>query len=174
MVKEVLVEARSIVKSAMDRIDKRILSRSTELKPRIVSISSRMHEILNFIDAIIGGIIDRIEEAETNKPISFGPFFYLAPYKDAFALIRSKPYTITISYRKGEGKLYVRTKNFKAVITPTTMELAKLAMKIDVDLGSVEDITKKLTEIRYLLRSLGRIIEYQLLPVAEKRLGLSL
>ncbi|ADI31457.1 hypothetical protein [Staphylothermus hellenicus] len=174
MVKDTLLEARNVVRSAMELIDKRILSRSTELKIRIVSVASRIYEILSFIDAILGGTIDRIGEKDTGKIVSIGTYFYLAPYKDSFTLIRSKPYTITISYKKGEGKLYVKTKNFRAIITPTTMELTKLSLKINVDLRSAEDISKKLPEIKYLLRSLGRIVEYQLLPVAEKRLGLKL
>ncbi|ABN69588.1 hypothetical protein Smar_0480 [Staphylothermus marinus F1] len=174
MVKDTLIEARNVVRSAMESIDRRILSRSTELKARTVSVASRIYEVLNFIDAILGGVIDRVGEEDASRIVSFGTYFYLAPYEDSFTLVRSKPYMITISYKKGEGKLYVKTKNFKAEITPSTMELTKLSMKIKVDLRSPEDISKKLPEIKYLLRSLGRIIEYQLLPVAEKRLGLKL
>ncbi len=175
MSREVVGEARSIVRSAMDRIDKRILSRSTELKPRLVSIASRIYELLHFIDTILGGLYDKMgEETSTGKTLSFGPFFYVSLYSDAFILVRSKPYTITLSYRKGEGKISVRTRSFKAIITSTTLKLVKLAMKISIDIGSVDDLSRNLSEIKYLLKSFGRIIEYQLLPIAEKRLGISI
>jgi hypothetical protein len=175
MSREVVGEARSIIRSAMDRIDKRVLSKSAELKPRLVSIASRIHELLHFIDAILGGLYDKIgEETGAGKTLSFGPFLYVSLYSEAFTLVRSKPYTITLSYRKGEGKVYVRTRNFKAAITPTTLELSKLAMKISIDIGSIDDLSKNLSEVKYLLKSFGRIIEYQLLPVAEKRLGISI
>jgi hypothetical protein len=175
MSKEVVGEARSVIKSAMDRIDKRILSKSAGLKPRLVSVASRVYELLHFIDAILGGLYDKIsEDAGAGKTLSFGPFFYVSLYNDSFILTRSKPYTITLSYRRGEGKILVRTRNFKAAITPTTLELAKLAMKISIDIGSIDDLSKNLSEVKYLLKSFGRIIEYQLLPVAEKRLGISI
>ncbi len=171
----ILTEARNVVKSSMQRIDNRVLSRSAELKAKIVSIASRIYDLLNYVDLILGGVEERISKEEKEKETyAFGPYFYLALYKDSFVLVRSKPYTITISYKKGEGKIYVRTRNFKAVISPTTLELTKYNMKISVDVGSIENIVSKIAELRYLLRTFGRIIEFQLLPLAEKRLGITL
>jgi len=169
----VLTEARNVVKSSMQRIDNRVLSRSAELKAKIVSIASRIYDLLNYIDLILGGVEERISKEE-KETYAFGPYFYLALYKDSFVIVRSKPYTITISYKKGDGKVYIRTRNFKAVISPTILELTKYNMKISVDVGSVEDIVSKIAELRYLLRTFGRIIEFQLLPLAEKRLGITL
>ncbi|MCD6301118.1 MAG: hypothetical protein J7L82_03505 [Staphylothermus sp.] len=170
----IISEARNVVKSSMQRIDRRILSRSTELKANIVSIASRMYDLLNYLDLILGGVEDRItkEEKESNT-YAFGPYFYIAMYGDSFTLVRSKPYTITVSYKQGEGKIYIRTRNFRAVISPTILELTKYNMNINVDVGSIEDITSKFPELKYLLKTFGRIIEFKLLPLAEKRLGIT-
>lgn len=165
--KDTVLEAKNILDSAVNRVENRVLSRSAELKARTVSLAQRIGELLTYLSTIMGGIAERIEEDK--NIISYGPFLYVALYKDSFTLVRSKPYMITLSYRKGDGRIYLRTRNFKAAISPTILELQYLAMKINVDFGDVSDIEGKATELRYLLRRFGRIVEFQLLPIIEKR-----
>lgn len=169
--KELFMEARNVISGASKNLDEKILSKATELKPRVVSLASRLNEILGYIDSLLGGVEQKISEETKSNIASLGSWFYITFYKDSFSIIRNKPYTIVISYRKGEGRVYLRTRKFKANISPRTIELSQMAMKVEIDLTSPRDFENKLPEIRYLLRTFGKIIEYQLLPVAEKRLG---
>lgn len=170
--KELITEARNVISGASKNLDEKILSKATELKPRVVSLASRLSEILGYIDSILGGVEQRIGEETKSNILSLGSWFYVTFYKDSFSIVRNKPYTIVISYRKGEGRVYIRTRKFKATISPRIIELTQMAMKAEIDLTSPRDFENKLSEIRYLLRPLGKIIEHQLLPVAEKRLGI--
>ncbi len=169
--KELITEARNVINAANKNLEEKILSKATELKPRVVSLASRLSEILGYIDSILDGVEQKVGEETKSNVVSLGSWFYVTFYKDSFSIVRNKPYTIVISYKKGEGRVYVRTRKFKAAISPRIIELSQMAMKVEIDLTSPRDFENKLPEIRYLLRPLGKIIEYQLLPVAEKRLG---
>ncbi len=170
MSKDVILEAKNVLDSAISRIENRVLSKAVELKPRTVSIAQRISSLLSYMSTMLEGVAEKVEE---NKKItSIGSWLYVVLDKNTFTLIRSKPYTITISYRKGDGKVYLKTRRFKAMITPASLELQYLAMKINIDVGSVDDIIKMESELKYLLKKMGRIVEFQLLPVVEKRLSL--
>ena len=63
----ILAEARNVVKSSMQRIDNRVLSRSAELKTRVVSIASRIYDLLNYLDLILGGVEERVSREEKER-----------------------------------------------------------------------------------------------------------
>ncbi len=171
--RDVVLEAKSVLDSLSERIESRVLRRSTELKPRIVSLAGRMSELTGYVSSILGGLASIIEEGKRTKLYRLGEWFYTVFEDNGFVMVRSKPYVITLSYRRGDGRIYVRTRNFEAGFSPSQLALKHLAMKVEVDPGSPKDIEEKQAELKYLLRKLGRIIEFQLLPVAEKRLPLS-
>lgn len=168
--KDIVLEAKNIVDTLAQRIDSRVLSKAVELKPRIVSLAQRMYDLSSMLSSILGALAERAEAEKDKRILRLGSWFYAVLARDSFVVIRSKPYTMVLSYHKDEGKLYLRTRNYTAVFTPSTIEMKYLAMKERVDPGSPKEIAEKQSELKYLLKRLGRIIEFQLLPVAEKRL----
>jgi hypothetical protein len=167
--KDLVLEALSVTNSFSKRVDSRVLSKATELKQRIVSIAQRIYDLSSSLAGILEKLSKLVEKGDKNI-ISIGRHLYAIFYSEGFAIIRNKPYTITVSYVKGEGQLIVRSRGFEAVFTPTTIRLKYMNMNVEVDAGSPKELTDYQVELKYLLRKLGRIIEYQLLPVIEARI----
>lgn len=168
--KDVLLEAKNVVDSLSQRVDSRVLAKSVELKPRIVSLAQRIYDLSSLLSDIINRAASIVEEGKRQRIYRVGSWFYLVLDKDGFVLVRNKPYTMTVSYRRGDGRLYVRTRGFEAVFSPSQLSLKHYAMSISIDPGSSKEIEDYQGELKYLLRKLGGIIEFQLYPVAEKRL----
>ncbi len=167
---DVLLEAKNVVDSLSQRVDSRVLAKSVELKPRIISLAQRIYELSGLLSDILNRAASIVEEGKRQRIYRIGTWFYLVLDKDSFVMVRNKPYTITISYRRGVGRLHVRTRGFEASFSPTQLSLKYYAMSISIDPGSPKEIEEYQGELKYLLRKLGGIIEFQLYPIAEKRL----
>ncbi len=171
--KELLVEAKNTADLLVKRVDDRVLSKAAQLKPSIVSIAQRIYDLASYLSAIFNTLAEKIGE-ESKEVLSFGPHLYLVIADEKVALIRSKPYSIIVSYDKKNDEITVKTRNGYAVFSPGRIVLCKLNMKIDFDPADVNDITSKYPEIKYLLRFIGKTIEFTLVPLLEKRIGLTI
>ncbi len=171
--KDLLIEAKNVADLLAKRVDERVLSKAAQLKPSIISIAQRIYDLTTYLSAIFNGLTEKIG-VEERAVMSIGPHLYLAFTDDKVVLIRSRPYSIVISYDKDKDEIMVKTRNGYAVFSPGRILLQKLNMKIEFDPTDVNEITNKYPEIRYLLRFIGKIIEFTLVPLLEKRIGLSI
>ncbi|NPA98639.1 MAG: hypothetical protein GXO43_04600 [Crenarchaeota archaeon] len=171
--KKLLIEAKSTADRLMKRVDDRVLSKAAQLKPSIVSVAQRIYDLSSYLSAIFNTLAERIGK-EDKEVLSFGPHLYLVITGGKTALIRSKPYSIIVSYDKKNSEITVKTRNGYAVFSPGRIVLCKLNMKIDFDPTDVNDIINKYPEIKYLLRFIGKTIEFTLVPLLEKRIGLTI
>ncbi len=171
--KDLLIEAKNVADLLAKGIDGRVLSKAAQLKPSIISIAQRIYDLTTYLSAIFNSLAEKLG-AEERPVMSIGPHLYLVLTDDKVVLIRSRPYSIIVSYDKGKDEITVNTRNGYAIFSPGRIVLQKLNMKIEFDPTDVDEITNKYPEIRYLLRFIGKTIEFTLVPLLEKRIGLNI
>ncbi len=172
--RELLLEVRNIANSASTRIEEKTLSQSTKMKPEVVSIIARIRDLYDKIALIMDSLVERVgEELEPDAAIDLGPRFYIVFYKDKFVIVRSKPFYTILSYDHGDGKISVKTRNLSSYMDQSSVEITFLSMKVSIRIDDVKEYIEKINELKYLLKPLGRVIEYYLVPIIESRLKTS-
>jgi len=171
--KDLLIEAKNVADLLAKRVDDRVLSKAAQLKPSIISIAQRIYDLTTYLSATFNSLAERLG-AEERPVMSIGPHLYIVFTDDKIVLIRSRPYSVIVCYDKGKDKITVKTRNGYAIFSPERIVLQKLNMKIEFDPTDVNEITNKYPEIRYLLRFIGKTIEFTLVPLLEKRIGLNI
>ncbi len=170
--RELLIEAKNIISTASDRIESRALSQSTRLKPEIISMVTRVRDLLNHISRILDMFIEKTgEDIENNTVINIGKHFYIAFYEKEFVIIRSKPYYTSLSYDKEQGRIYIKTRKMIAYFDETTLAATYYMVGASIKIDDVDEYISNYYELRYVLRELGRVIEQYLYPLVEKRLS---
>ncbi|OYT40462.1 MAG: hypothetical protein B6U89_02075 [Desulfurococcales archaeon ex4484_58] len=173
--KELLMKASNTLSIVSNRIESKVLNQSTKLKPEIISISSRLNELITYINGILRSISERIgDETDVDSVVDFGKYFYIVFHKDRFVLIRNKPKYIIISYDSGKDEIHVKSRKLSVKISTASLEASLLTIKVSIDPGNIEDYINKFNELRYIMKSFGKIIEYYMLPLTEKRLRASI
>lgn len=169
--KDLLINAKNLFLNTSNVIDQRVLSQSENLKAEIISLISRIRDLLENLSNIFDSLSKKIGDKIGDKNIiSLGKYFYLVFYKDGFILVRTKPFYMILAYDKGMEKASIKSKNLVIDITSSEINMKYIAIKASIKITELEDYKSQYNEIKYILRKFGKIVEQYLLPLVETRL----
>jgi len=171
--KDLLVEARNVLQSAVTRIDTRVLRHAEELEPKVVSLISMFRETLDRLSSTIGILIEKLrEQASEEGVLGLGKYLYIVFSKDHFVVVRSRPFYITLLYDGKTKAIKIKSRNLSAEITASTFTCTYMAIKVDLSIDSAEEYSKKYVELSYVVKKLNHIVGDYLAPLIEARIKL--
>gem|GEM_PF-2921920 len=162
-------EALDLLRSFRSMVESKVLSKSATLKPQIVSIAQKLVDISNMLSRVFELASKHVSETDPGSVVVPSPWWSISIYSDRIVITRHKPMVTSIAYIKDEGKIVYRSKDKKLEIQTGLVKMGKRVLAIELDPGDPEDIARKLSEIKYVLRDIAGDLEL-LSYMAEKRL----
>ncbi len=157
--KELSNDAIALLKSLNTRIDSRVISKASTLKPQVVSIASRFIDISNMLVKMFEGISEKYGDVKADEVVRIEPSWTISVIDEKLIITRLKPTVVSISFSKQDSKITVSSKKHHLEIQPGSIRLRRLGMSVDFDPGDPDNILNKINEIKYLLREIAYIIE---------------
>jgi len=166
-----ILEAKNVLKTAQERVEAKILSQSTKIDPVIVSYASNINKILDTVNRVIDVISNSLSEnIDIGRLVKLDNYLYVSLYSDGFVITRGKPYHIMLSYNKGDGRIYIRTRKLTAHIDGKNLFINHLAIKASIEIDEPDSYKPKLNEMKYLLKKLNHVVENYLVQILARKL----
>jgi len=161
-------EALNILSSFRNVIENKILSKSASLKPQVISISQKLVDISTMLFRLFESISKFVSNKEPGTSVVPSTWWSISIYSDRIVITRHKPIVVSVAYVKDEEKITFKTKYIKLELQRGIIKLQKRGLKLELDPSDLEDIARKLSDIKYVLRDVAGDLEL-LTYNAEKR-----
>jgi len=161
-------EGMNVLSSFGNVIENKILSKSASLKPQVISISQKLVDISSMLFRLFESISKFVPDKDPGSTVIPSTWWSISIYSDRLVITRHKPMIVSVAYVKDDEKVVFKTKYLKLELQRGIIKLRKRGLKLELDPSNPEDIARKLSDIKYVLRDVAGVLEL-LIYNAEKK-----
>jgi len=156
---DLIVNAQSMVQAVYNRINERVLKKSSGVKPDVLSVIALIRDNVEKINELFKNISSRMQGKSTGSVISFGKYMYLVHQSKRFVIVRTKPRYTIITYDDTDRKITIRNKRLQFNIVGNTIDASYQAVKVNLSIDDLEEYSKYVNELKYIAKRLSIALE---------------
>jgi len=156
---DLIVNAQSMVQAVYNRINERVLKKSSDVKPEVISTISLIRDSIGKINELFKNVSSRIESKSAESVLSLGKYMFLVHQSKRFVIIRTKPRYTIITYDDIDRKISIRNKRLQFNIVGNNIEASYQAVKVNINIDDVEEYSKYVNELKYIAKRVSTALE---------------